>query len=271
MLKKNKYLTKEEKSKRNLRIAIAASAVILIWMILLYQLIVIPRVRNDTKEATIAAIYGKGKYVYVLKKAIKRGDAVNSDNFKLVYSNGFSTPANAVRDLSKVQNEVARINLSKNTPISTDMFINMNEYVTEDLRDVDYSDILLNKDLKAGQFVDIIYRKKDGTNFTVVSKIKVNNVAGQTLYTSMTAEQRQYKDNATVKASLTGGTILTVRYTDAENQQAAKVTYPLDKEVEKMINADPKAVKRAGQALKERNKGKVINKKPDFANSGKNK
>ncbi|OPJ59765.1 SAF domain-containing protein [Clostridium oryzae] len=265
-----KYRTKEDKLIRKFWIGVWIGLLVILIVILVYQFIIIPSVKEDTKRMTLNNVYGKGQNIYVLKKDVNKGQEIDAAFFKNQYTNILTVPMDAIKDLSEIQGKVPRINLSKNTPINSNMFVNMNEYVTEDLRDVDYSDIVLNKDLRKGQYVDIIYRKKDGTNFTVVSKIKVNNVAGQTLYTSMTAKQRQYKDNATVKASLTGGTILTVRYTDAENQRAAKITYPLDKDVEKLINADPKLVKKAGQALRQRNSKKYnVKIKPHFADENK--
>ncbi len=212
--------------------------------------------------------------VYVAANPIKQGDTINmaknASEFKEIPMDKSKVPK-ILLNYSNVD-KVARIDIPKNTMLTPSFFTDTDNVVTTDLRNQDYSDITLSKNLKVGDYVDIREKKKDGSDYIVVAKKKVLALNSNTIVINILENERKLKNNATVDAALTGGTLYTTIYADPQNQPAADVTYQLNSDIDKMITSNSKIVSDSSQQLSNNNNN-ISNStlqsqtKPNFANS----
>lgn len=172
---------------------------------------------------------------------------------------------------TNIVGKVARIDINNNMQLTASMIADQDNVVTTDLRNQDYSDITLSKNLKVGDYIDIREKKKDGSDYIVVAKKKVLAINSNTIVIDILESERKFKNNATVDAALTGGILYTTIYPDAENQPAAAVTYKLNDNVDKMIQNNPNIVSDSSQKLINNNSNSdmTTTNKPNFANSTK--
>lgn len=267
---KEKNLSKDQMKKKGFLNGIVVAVILIIVVIVIYQLLIIPRIKQKTKEKTLANLKETKSYVYVLNKNIAKGEEIDiNKDCKIAYLDKDAIPDNVISpaNASKFKNMVTRINLDKKTNLTADMLVKLNEEITSDLKNQDYTDIILSKNLKVGDYIDIRYKHKDGTDDVVVAKKKVLGLNGQTVIFNILENERRYKNNATVSASLSGGTLYTTIYPDPQNQEAAKITYSIDDNVKKLIDSNPNVVKQASDTLTQRNQSQDVNNtnKPQFS------
>lgn len=264
--KYNSYAS-DKKKKKNLKvISITIGAVISV--VLIYQYLVMPYYGNQVRNNTIAELTAsEGDYVkvLVLNKDIEKGSEINvNEDIIEITQNSKLIPTNYIESTSNLSELVTRIKLSANTVLSQDMVVKMEEQITDPIKNQDYDWIKVHAFLKQGDYVDIHFREKDGTDTIVASKKKIINLNGRIFAINHDEKERAYINNATVKASLVGGELYTSIYPDPENQNAAKVTYVMDKEIEEKIKKDPNIVKESVESIKNTN---TTNKQSDDSNA----
>lgn len=255
MFKKQKKFTKKEQVKRSYIKGICVVIPFIIAIVLVYQFVALPKARHNARQDAIKEFDGntKERKVCVLNKDIEQGHAIDvSKDLSYINMPIESIPNNSISDPILLKNMMSKIKLNKNIVVTSNMFYKNEEYVTSDLRNQDYSYIQLNKNLKAGDYVDIRYKKKDGTDYVVLAKKKILELNGSVIVLNITEEERTYMNNATVVADYTGGAIYTTIYVDPANQEKATVTYLLDDSVEKLIKDNPNAVKQSGDNMSNR-------------------
>lgn len=259
MFKKDEYLTKEQQIKKSFKKGIAIGTIAVACVAGAYQFIVIPNIIEDQKTTTITQIDRKNQIdVLVLDKDLSQGDIISDDVIKTITFDKNKIPEDILKGREDLKDKVARMNLKANTIITNSMLLKSEDILTTDLRKQDYDHILLNVNLEPGMFIDVRYKKKDGTDFIVAAKKKVIDRQDGTMIINITEKERQYINNATVSAALTEATMYTTIYVDAENQPAAKITYELNEAVKEMINKDPNIVKASQIEIKNRNKKQII-------------
>ncbi len=72
------------------------------------------------------------------------------------------------------------------------------------------------------------------------------------MITNITEKERNYINNSTVLASLTGAVLYTTIYVDPENQPPAKITYEINKNIKEIIEKDPNIIRSSQEELKNR-------------------
>ncbi|MDT8718225.1 hypothetical protein IAI10_16280 [Clostridium sp. 19966] len=265
----NKYNGREKQIKNSFWKGAAVTSIpAIVVIVVFYQVFFIPIAKKNTEDQILNENKEQKQVVYILNKPVIAGNPVESSDFTPVPNNKEAVPDNALKDVrtEALKGMVYKINLNKKTSITSAMIVKQEDYAANDIRNQDYSDIALSKNLKVGDYIDIRYKAKDGSDYVVVAKKKVLSINAQTLIINISEQERQYKNNATVAASLTGGILYTTIYIDPQNQEAAKVTYELNDTIKKMITSNPNVVNSAEKDLKDKNASTVTTDKPNFAN-----
>ena len=262
MFKKENYLTKEQQLKNNFKKGLAIGLGCVCLTVGAYQFIVIPGVvKAEQARITTKKIDKKNEVqIWTLTKDIKQGENITNDILKTTILDKNKVPEDAIRTSEEIKDKVSKMDLKENTFLTGSMLLLNEDKLTTDLRKQDYEHIKLNVNLEKDMFIDIRFRKNDGTDFIVASKKRVLDRQDDVLITSITEKERQYINNATVLASLTEADMYTTIYVDAENQPPAKVTYEINDDVANMIKKDPNVVKAAEIEIKNRNSKSEENK-----------
>lgn len=251
---KKTYLTKEQQIKRSFIKGLIVSFIIIIAVVMLYQLYIIPEVKKSEKSKLLADSSREKEQanVIVLNKDINQGELITEDTVKRVSYDKELLPSDTLKNIEEIKDKVARMSLKNNTIITNSMLLEREDVLTTDLRKQDFDHILLNVNLQPGNFIDIRYRKKDGSDFVVASKKKILDRNDGIMITNITEKERNYINNSTVAASLTGAVLYTTIYVDPENQPPARITYEIDKNVKEIIEKDPNIVRSSQEELKNR-------------------
>ncbi|WP_291582736.1 SAF domain-containing protein [Clostridium sp. UBA6640] len=253
MLKKT-YLTKEQQIKRSFKKGLIVSFIIAIGVVIVYQFYIIPEVKKSEKSKLLADLSKKENQmgIIALNKDINQGELITEDMIKTVTYDKELLPTDILKDREEIEDKVARMNLKANTIVTNSMLLEREDILTTDLRKQDFDHILLNVNLQPGNFIDIRYRKKDGSDFVVASKKKILDRNDGIMITNITEKERNYINNSTVLASLTGAVLYTTIYVDPENQPPAKITYEINKNVKEIIEKDPNVIRSSQEELKNR-------------------
>ncbi len=253
MLKKT-YLTKEQQIKRSFKKGIIVSFIIVIGVVMLYQFYIIPQVKKSEKSKILIDLSKEENQMNIiaLNKDINQGELITEDMIKTVTYDKELLPTDILKDREEIEDKVARMNLKANTIVTNSMLLEREDVLTSDLRKQDFDHILLNVNLQPGNFIDIRYRKKDGSDFVVASKKKILDRNDGIIITNITEKERNYINNSTVLASLTGAVLYTTIYVDPENQPPAKITYEINKNIKEIIEKDPNIIRSSQEELKNR-------------------
>lgn len=254
--KTDKYLTKEQQIKRSFFKGLSISVALCLVVVLLYNFLVIPHVRDEERKNVLAATEKQSKSkqpVYRLNKDLTQGSVISDKDLTQVEQSADDLPNDVIADKGMILNKILRLDMKNKEIVTASMLTPPDNAVTNDLRKQDYTHIVLNKDLKKGDYVDIRLKMKDGLDFIVASKKKIFDLNGTTMFVRITEGERTYINNATVVASLNGATIYTTVYVDPENQPKANITYQLDSKVSKLIEENSNLVKQSQQEIINRN------------------
>lgn len=251
----------EPRKKRNMKVILINIGLVLSGAALtvaVYQCILLKYIRNSERQQTIAEL-SKSNSEYVqawrLKAEIKQGKPIDIDkDLEEITVSSAGVPKDYIQDKQKIKELVTRLNLAENTIISEDMLVDMKQAITDNTKNQDYDWIKVHKFAKQGDYVDIHYKKLDGTDYIVSSKKKLINLDGSIFSTNLEDEnERALINGATVEAAFSGGNLYTSIYPDAENQDAAIVTYRLNNTIKSMIDKDPSILTSSKQKLKDNN------------------
>lgn len=171
---------------------------------------------------------------------------------------------------------VSKIDLKKNTVITTSMLTRANEITTNDLREKEYNVISLPVELAPGDYVDIRLTLPNGQDFIVLSKKQagIPVVNGQylsdTIKLNITEKELLTLSCAIVEnAEIEGSTLYATKYVEAGVQDAASITYRPTDEVIELIANDSNIVNKAIAGLRGRiedaknlygNQDRIVNK-----------
>ena len=151
---------------------------------------------------------------------------------------------------------VAKVDMKKNTVLTTEMIVKSNEKTTNDLRKVEYNVFTLPSQLQTGEYIDIRLSLPTGQDYIVVSKkqVEIPQVSGvdvaDTIWIKLTEDEIITLNNAIVDAyRALGSTLRVTIYTEAGTQEAATPTYIPSREVAELINSNPNIVQTAKNEL----------------------
>ena len=151
---------------------------------------------------------------------------------------------------------IAKVDMNKNTVITTEMVCKSNEKTTDDLRKVEYNVLTLPSQLQTGEYIDVRLALPSGQDYIVVSKkqVEIPQVSGvdvaDTIWLKLTEDEIITMNNAIVDSARALGSVLKVTiYTEAGTQEAATPTYVPSKEVAELIRNNPNIVEKSKVTL----------------------
>lgn len=153
---------------------------------------------------------------------------------------------------------VAKVNMYKNTVITTDMIAKGSNVTNDDVRKQEYNVIVLPTQIATGDYVDIRLALPSGQDYIVVSKkeVEVPEIGGipseDTIWIKLSEEEIITMNNAIVDAWKAGAKLYATTYTEAGMQVAATPTYSVSKEVYSLILSNPNIIEQAKTALNNR-------------------
>ena len=141
---------------------------------------------------------------------------------------------------------VAKVDLKKNTILTTDLIAKSNQIPTDTLRYVEYNIISMPTLLSVGDYVDIRLRLPNSQDLIVVSKKEVQNVYEQTIGINLTEEEILLLNSAIVEAYImTGSELYATIYVEPGLQNNLAYTYSPTEEVAILISNNPNIVETA--------------------------
>ena len=151
---------------------------------------------------------------------------------------------------------VAKVDMKKNTLITTDLIGKSDSVLKDDLRKQEYNVLALPMDLMTGDYIDVRFALPTGEDYIVVSKkqVEIPIVDGidsvDTIWMNLTEDETLTMNNAIVEAFwIPGSKLYVTKYTEPGIQQAATPTFPVKAEVLALINGNPNVVEEARNAL----------------------
>ena len=154
---------------------------------------------------------------------------------------------------------VAKVDMNKNTLITTELISKSDNIVQDDVRRQEYNMIVLPADLATGDYIDIRLMLPSGQDYIVVSKkeVEIPNIGGvdssDTIWVNLSEDETLHLSCAIVDAfKINGAKLYATKYTEAGMQEAAKVTYVMTQEATKLLENDPNILERAMNEIRSR-------------------
>lgn len=248
----------EPRKKRKMKGILINIGLVLLGAVLtiaMYECVVLQYIKDKERQETIKKMTdSNSEYVQAwrLNKEIGKGKPIDIDNdLEQITVSNAGVPKDYIQDKKKMKELVARIGLTENTIISEEMLVDMEQAIQDSTKNQDYDWIKVHSFVKQDDYVDIHYKKPDGTDYIVASKKKLINLTGSVFSINLEDEdERALINNATVAAAISEGTLYTSLYPDPENQVKADVTYRLNDEIKRMIDKDSSVLSNAKEKLK---------------------
>ena len=177
------------------------------------------------------------KTVAVLNKTIKSGAEITAADYELKKVSAATAPTDAIGGITG--NAITKIDLTSGTVLSSSMLTTTDSKLTKDLREQEYSMIVLPTQLATGDYIDIRLQLPDGGDYIVVSKKCVQRINATTVWLKMNEEETLVMSNAIVEYYImTGSKLYATKYTDPGAQEAATPTYTPNATVTALISGN---------------------------------
>lgn len=216
-----------------------------------YMLTILPeKKKEDTR--------GKEVTAYVLNRDIKSGEKVTADMFTPISTYQSMVPQNYINStnvasLDENKALIAKIDMSKNTVVTTNLVVTEDQTVTNDIRTIEYNMFTLPINVDVGDFVDIRITFPNGQDYIIVSKKEIKNIQGNTITFELPEQDILMLNSAIVESYImTASNIYIAKYVEPGLQEKAINTYTPTTEVIKLIANDSNIVSSAKKELAER-------------------
>ncbi len=147
---------------------------------------------------------------------------------------------------------VAKVNMKKNTLVTTELLAKSDNPVQNDVRKQEYNMLVLPIDLASGDYIDIRIMLPSGQDYIVVSKkeVTIPDISGvtsaDTIWVNLTEDEILHMSCAIYDAyRIKGSRIYATKYTEAGMQEAATPTYPVNESTSQLLRNDPNILERA--------------------------
>lgn len=216
-----------------------------------YMLTILPeKKKEDTR--------GKEVTAYVLNRDIKSGEKVTVDMFTPISTYQSMVPQNYINSanvasLDENKALIAKIDMSKNTVVTTNSVVTEDQTVTNDIRTMEYNMFTLPINVDIGDFVDIRITFPNGQDYIIASKKEIKNVQGNTITFELPEQDILMLNSAIVESYImTASNIYIAKYVEPGLQEKATNTYTPTAEVIKLIASDSNIVSSAKKELAEK-------------------
>ena len=154
---------------------------------------------------------------------------------------------------------IAKVNMNKNTLITTDLITKSDNLVQDDVRKQEYNMLVLPTDLSTGDYIDVRVMFPNGQDFIVVSKKEVeipqiDNVDSEdTIWINLSEDEILHMSCAIVDvAQVKGAKIYATKYTEAGMQTAATPTFPVNESTSKLLLSNPNILDKSMTEIRNR-------------------
>ena len=148
---------------------------------------------------------------------------------------------------------IAKIDMSKNTVVTTNSVVTEDQTVTNDIRTIEYNMFTLPINVDVGDFVDIRITFPNGQDYIIVSKKEIKNIQGNKITFELPEQDILMLNSAIVESYImTASNIYIAKYVEPGLQEKAINTYTPTTEVIKLIANDSNIVSSAKKELAER-------------------
>ena len=216
-----------------------------------YMLTILPeKKKEDTR--------GKEVTAYVLNRDIKSGEKVTADMFTPISTYQSMVPQNYINSanvasLDENKALIAKIDMSKNTVVTTNSVVTEDQAVTNDIRTMEYNMFTLPINVDIGDFVDIRITFPNGQDYIIASKKEIKNIQGNTITFELPEQDILMLNSAIVESYImTASNIYIAKYVEPGLQEKATNTYTPTAEVVKLIASDSNIVSSAKKELAEK-------------------
>lgn len=214
--------------------------------------------RIDELELTAA----QNHTAYSLKKDVQKGTTITPGMLQPVYipDGGNSTDVIGTEDLKKGKSFKfhAKTDLKAKTILVESMLYD-SENITNDMREAEYSFIEVPTNIKTDSYVDIRIQFPTGDDFIVLTKKKIKNIAGVTVWMDIEEAELLTVSSAIVDAYVEGAKIYAIPYVDEHMQEKSIMTYPIKNNVKELIVESPNIVSIAQLFLEKQNRARLDN------------
>ena len=213
--------------------------------------------------------------VYTLNRDVDAGEEVSETDFTITSVNKDIAPKDYLTPTDLKEKNIAKIAMTAGTVLSKEMIYEDESEQGNDVRKQEYNMFVLPTDLQNGDYIDIRLMLPSGTDYIVASKKRVEIPqiaqvdATDTISVNLSEEETLLVSNAIIDAyKIVGSKLYVTRYTEPGLQKASEPTFPANKDVMSLINANPNIVEEARQALWARyNDGDGVNQRNNVINS----
>lgn len=226
-------------------------AVLVMGLIMAFLIMQIIKLK-DAENERVASL----QTVAVLNQDVKSGETVDSSMFKNVTTEKSAVPAGSITAASLTGDEIAKIDLTAGTVLTSSMITTSDDSLSADLRLQEYNMIKISSQLTTGDYIDIRLKMPSGLDYIVISKKKVEipEIDGieslNTIWLKLTEEETLAMSNAIVEAyQMDGAELYTTKYIEPGTQEKATPTYVPSQEVINLIQSDPNIVTEAKNAM----------------------
>ena len=216
-----------------------------------YMLTILPeKKKEDTR--------GKEVTAYVLNRDIKSGEKVTADMFTPISTYQSMVPQNYINSANVANLDgnkalIAKIDMSKNTVVTTNSVVTEDQTVTNDIRTMEYNMFTLPINVDIGDFVDIRITFPNGQDYIIASKKEIKNIQGNTITFELPEQDILMLNSAIVESYImTASNIYIAKYVEPGLQEKATNTYTPTAEVVKLIASDSNIVSSAKKELAEK-------------------
>ncbi|MGG3806080.1 SAF domain-containing protein [Metabacillus fastidiosus] len=185
-----------------------------------------------------------------LKEEVKAGTKIDGNMVEQVLL-ADKTASEDILSLGEIEGRFAKVDMKPST-LMTDSVLFKEEATPKDLRDGEYSFITLAQKLKKDDFIDVRIQFPNGNDYILLSKKKVKNIEGETIWFDMKENEILTMSSGIVDAYLENAIIYTMPYVDPYIQDEAIVTYPVKENVKQLIIDSPNILQVAKDSLASR-------------------
>ena len=157
---------------------------------------------------------------------------------------------------------VAKVNMNKNTLITTELLSKSDSMVQDDVRKQEYNMVILPTDLTTGDYIDVRLMLPSGQDYIVVSKKEVELPmidgidSADTIWINLSEDETLHMSCAIYDAfRINGAKLYATKYTEAGMQAAATPTYPVNESVSALLESDPNLLEKAKNEIRQRYSG----------------
>lgn len=245
----------QKKARNSFLLGMVITLIVCLILFALFYFLIINKDKINEKEK------GKEVIAYTLNQDVKSGDAITSNMLTQMKVYTSMLPSNymdssvlgSMQAQSDGGNIIAKVDMYKNTVLTTDLVTASDAIITNDVRYVEYNMLTLPTTISVGDYIDIRLTLPNGQDLIVVSKREVKSLLGDTIGLELTEEDIQMMESAIVEAYImTASKLYAIQYVEPGNQVAAVKTYTPTTAVQNLIAANRNIGNEAKSALQAR-------------------